>query len=275
MNLNTGNQNSQYLKILTSTSALVLLFSIFCLGARAQSAPTGTGTTDKSLKAYKLPPNLKKYFHDKYNDQIDDISSNLQETPQGPRGTMYISGHIKTNITASTHENNPDSARKIAQAFLKDEGELLGLKDLNELREESIRTDIGPGGEITHVYYVRYIGNFPLDGATLHVVVGPDNTITYTRASLVPVPAELYQAVSKKTISEDDVRQIIEKDLRSKGITLSDVVITDIKQYAMTSQPYVVWKLNVVTKTGSDRWNYVIDAIRSKIVTKEKYFLHE
>ncbi len=267
--------NPKSKKILTFISFLSLSFVVLCHVVSAQSAPTGTGTTDKSLKGYKLPPNLKKYFIGKYKDQIDDISSNLQETPQGPRGTMYISGHIKTNITASTRENDPDSARRIAQAFLKDEVELLGLTDLNELREESIKTDIGRGGAITHVYYERYIGNFALDGATLHIVVGPDNTITYTRASLVPAPGELYKAVAKKTISEDDVRQLIEKDLGSKGIALSDVLMTDIKQYAMSSQPYVVWKLNVVTKTGSDRWKYVIDAINTKIVSKQKYFLHE
>src|SRR3990172_8338361 len=82
----------QYQKLLTITLVLILSLFVLCQTANAQNAPN-----DKSLKSYKKPPNLKKYFQEKYKDQMDTdmITSDLQETPYGPRGYLHLRGHMR------------------------------------------------------------------------------------------------------------------------------------------------------------------------------------
>ena len=264
MDQNARNINSQYQKLLTITAVLILSWALFCLTSYAQ-----TEVQDKSLKSYKLPPRLKNYLQEKYKGQIKEVSSALLETPQGPRGYLDIRGHIKPRNVESASEDKDGRARAIAKAFLKDEAELLGLSDLNELREYKLVIDKG----YVHIYYVRYIDDLLFDKFSLHIAIGPDETITYFSASLVPAPSELYQAVAKKMITESEVQKIIEGELTAHGFTREDVSLSSIHKTALPTSPYVVWTAvvdlkNLKKKHDTPSWVYEVNAFTGEILHK-------
>lgn len=194
------NCTMQCVKLILTTASLLLIIFILCSTSYAQANPPQTEVHDKSLKSYKLPPNLKKHLQKKHKDQIEEVTSDLQETPQGPRGSLIITGHIKPKNVESLSKDKTGRARAIAHAFLKDEAELLGLSDLSEMREYKILSDKVYAGEYIHIYYVRYINGLQFENTSLHIKIGPepDESITYVDASLVPAPSELYHAVEKK-----------------------------------------------------------------------------
>ncbi len=247
-------------------SAFILLF-IFCQVTFAQNS-----VKDNSLKSYKMPqPHLKKYFEDKYRDkdnktQITDISSTLQETPQGPRGRLSLSGHLRPKNVEAASGDKKAHARAIAIAFLKEEEELLGLPDLNELRESRIESVMGHDGEYTHIYYDRYIGDVLLGRSDIHITIGPDESISSVIASLLPVPSETYQAVTKKTITEDDVLKIVKRDLKAHGSDPDTMKVKNIRKFASDISPYVFWGLKVTVRGGY--WEYIIDPFTGDIYRK-------
>jgi len=267
-----------------ATISSLLALCVLCNTSSAQTDPAQAKVHDKSLKTYKLPPNLKKHLQEKYKDQIKEVTSNIQETPQGPRGTLGIMGNIKPkNAEMITKLKNDeatirprkiesvsgakaDHARAIADAFLIDEADLLGLPDLKELREYKISTDMGHDGEYTEIYYTRYIDDLPLDKTYLHIEIGPDESIMYVNATLIPAPPQLYEAVTRKTVTEEEARSIIEKDLMSKKVEAANLVI-DIKKYAISSSPYVVWKVAANAKRGRGKWEYVLDALTGRVIS--------
>ena len=247
------------------------LYSILLLSAIIFSIHAQAEVHDKSLKSYKLPPNLKKYFQDKYKDQIDKDSptSKLQETPHGPRGTLHVSGNFRVKNIEALPEDKADRARAIAKVFLRDEAELLGLPDLNELREYKISTSKGHDGEYTSIYYRRYIDGLPLEKSWAHIAIGPDESIVLMNISLVPASPELYTAVTNKTITEEEALRIIKKDARAKNVDEKRFK-AKIKIYAISSSPYVVWK-GRVSMVGGRYWKYVVNAFTGEIISVRKF----
>lgn len=259
-------QQSQSLRFITS--ALILIF-ILCQASFAQEA-----AKDKSLKSYKLPSNLKKHLQDKYKDkdnkdQIEEISSTLRETPLGPKGRLHLSGHIKPKNYEAASGETSERARAMAMDFLKDESELLGLSDLNELRETKIKTTRGHDGEYTDIYYDRYIDDIPFENGQVHIVIGPDESIQYVDASLIPAPSELYQAVTKTMITEGDVLKIVERNLRAHGSDPNTMKVLHSRKVAIEKSPYVVWTLDVLVKQKKvERWKYTINVFTSDVIRK-------
>ncbi len=153
-------------------------------------------------------------------------------------------------------------------AFLKEEAELLGLPDLNELRERKIRADMGHDGEYTDIYYDRYIGDIPFESGDIHITIAPDESIFSVIASLLPVPPETYQAVTKKTITEDDVLKIVARDLKAHGSDPNTMKVLSIKKFASSNAPYVIWGLDVNAERKLARLEYIIDAFTGDIYRK-------
>lgn len=253
---------------------LATIFLILVLFALSDASHAQTAVHDKSLKAYKLPANLKEHITEKHKYQIDEITSSLQETPRGPRGKLHLSGRIKPKKHEATSGGKDDHARAIAKAFLLEESELLGLPDLNELREQKISTKTGFNGEFTHIYYTRYIDGLPLEDSWLHIVIRADGTIGTMDASLVPVPSELYEAVANKTIPEEEARRIIEKDARTKNADIKRYKSGELKIYAIPSAPYAVWKGSVSLGSGK-RWEYDVNAFTGEIINLRKMLIGE
>ncbi len=152
---------------------------------------------------------------------------------------VYNEGTKKHN--ASNFRGKYAHARAIAMAFLKEEAEVLGLPDLSELRESKIETVTGHDGEYTHVYYERYIGDVLFESGLIHATIGPDDSIQFFMASLLPATSETYQAVMKTTITEDDALKIVKKDLKAHGSDPTSMHVLTISKFASPNAPYVFW----------------------------------
>jgi hypothetical protein len=85
---------------------------------------------------------------------------------------------------------------------------------------------------------------------------------------LVPVASELYHAVTKETITEEEARKIVERDLKAHGSDPRDINVLNIRKMATPTVPYVIWSLDVNVKRKPARWGYTIDAFTGDIREK-------
>jgi hypothetical protein len=224
--------------------------------ALAQGAPA-------AARPYKLPPNLLEYFK-KWYPQLDDehLIGGLQETPDGPLGQITVYGKLAptADVAALSGEVR---ARAAALAFIADQSALFNIPDLADIKEISLKTtDEGRSA----LYYIRYIGSLPLVGQFISVDVDADGAIVLAHATLTPVPPQLYRAVAEKTITEDEVMQIVQRDL-GRGKKESAPSITQLELRATWRPPYVVWGASGAL-AGRPAFSYVIDAFTGEITNK-------
>jgi len=155
-----------------------------------------------------------------------------------------------------------------ARAFLREEAELFGITNMDEIREVKIKTSEGRDGEYTMIRYRRYINNLELEGMYIWIDIGPDDSITWLSAELVPTPPELYEAVKRKTLTEGEILKIVKQDLELSGVDPEEMRVLSIKKVTVPSSPYVIWKVDVNLKTGGGRWKYRIGAFTGEILKK-------
>jgi|GEM_PF-3032888 len=213
------------------------------------------------------PRKFERYVKDKYK-QISHAESDVKQTSHGPSGRVFILGDIApqrkpaTDLTAE-----PDRhvrAKAIAKAFMEDEPGLLGITKPEEIREVNILTSKGHNGDYINIYYKRYINDVELEDANLLITLGPSENISGVQAWLVSVPPEVYEATKKKTLSEKEVKSIIEVDiteLDKRGLDMNNIN-KSFKKVAITKYPYVLWKVSYI-------YDYTIDAFTGKILTKD------
>ena len=139
---------------------------------------------------------------------------------------------------------------------------------MDEIREVKIMTNKGRNGEYTMVRYRRYINNLELKDMYIWIDIGPNGNIDWVSAELVPVSPELYEAVAKKTLAKDRILKIVEQNLKSAGIDPKAVRLLDIEKVAISSSPYVIWKVDVNLTKGVGRWKYKINAFTGEILEK-------
>ncbi len=235
-------------------AAMLLVFGNIAL-AQNESAMSSSNSPQKPVQ------HLKQYFVDKYQ-KIEEVMSSLYQTPHGLQGSLHIRGHFMPKNAPAAGGDRDSRSRALAKAFLQEEASLLGITNMDEIREFAINTDKGYGGDITQIYYRRYINDLELDNEVIHITIGPDETINHVSASLVPVPLELYQAAAKETLPEKKIREIVQQDLKSTMIKAKDAKISEIRKIAVPTSPYVIWKVYA-------KWLYTIDAFTGEILTKK------
>ncbi|SRR6266581_1205603 len=228
----------------------------------------------ESAKPYKLPPNIKKYLIDKYAN-IRDLSSSLIETPHGPKGYIHISGNLTPknfDLILSAEADSQTRARAVATAFMADEAQFLGIKDLGELQERLIETITAYDGEHTLIKYSRIINGMLYDNAYVDITIGADNTIKFFSAELVPASPELYKAASNRTLTEEQIRNIIQQDIINSGKNVNEMKFEYISKWLQAAAPYVIYtsKVDFGTGNGKGKLNYVIDAFTGQILKKHK-----
>mgnify|MGYP001573372968 CR=1 FL=1 len=247
--------------------------TIFDDQADENEEPTYTPPTDIEEKLKVIPPlpaNIKNYLKGKYIDiRDDDLSSTLQQTLYGPLGYINIRGDItpKKGLDSTIiGEGREERARAMAKAFIEEEKSLLGIANIAELNER-LHISKGYGGDYIHLYYQRKIGDIELENATIHVTVGPNDTIIGVSAESIAVSPELYKAVSKKTLGRGKVYRIIRQELKiASGGEDVGMGITKAYKVAIPKAPYVIWKVSV--STVDNAWNYKIDAFTGEILEK-------
>jgi len=273
MNLLSNNRNIKQVLANLLTLLIVLLIPLPSTGQPQFSPPINQPIelmdNNSSMKGKATDPHgssqkFKQYVKDKYHEGIIDAESTVKHTLHGLSGTVSLSGDIvpkKINEIDLTKENDRHMrARAIAKAFMDDEPDLLGINNPDEIQESNISTTKGFGGNYTHVYYRRYINGVELENADMRITIGPTENITSVHARLKPASPEVYEATKKKTLTEEDIRAIIELDLKENQIDLKGHPIT-FKKMAILSEPYVVWK-------AESRWLYTMDAFTGNIISK-------
>jgi hypothetical protein len=254
--------------------AVLFLFSAFFIFAQAVLAQKEPEIHSEPFKINGKE--VKEYLMEKYKLHKDDVRSEILQTPNGPSGELHINSFEKpitppnVVVTEGTVEGR---ARAIAQAFFRDEASFLGITAIDEIREVRINTIKGDRGQVTSVHYRRYINNVELENMHIRITVGTEETITNMSANLVAPPLELYEAVRKKTLTENEIRQIIKQDL---GATkdLTGMKISEIKKVAIPSPPYIVWTANAGVKSDHGMWGYRIDAFTGEIIKKGYVVIH-
>jgi hypothetical protein len=209
---------------------------------------------------------FKHYLKQKYKE-IYDVDTQAKQTQYGPSGSIYISGEIvpKEKINLPAEADKHGRARAIAKAFLEDEAELFGIVNLNEVRERLIDTSRGYYGEYVEIYYRRYINNVELAGSYIHVTVLPNESITGVMAYLVAVPPEVYEATKKKTLSEEEIKEIVLTNM-NKSRSANEAEFTEkshlFRKMAVTYPPYVIW-------SALGTWSYIVNAFTGEIIEKK------
>lgn len=241
--------------------------------------PVAVAQNDSETQAEPFKINgkdVKEYLIEKYKLRKDDIgdSTNVKQTPNGPKGYLSIMRNIKLKNVILTGRGQ-DRDRAVAKAFLEEEANLLGITNMDEIHERAIDTSRGHDGDYTTIYYNRLINNLVLNGADIRITIRPDETIAVS-AELIPAPPQLYEAVKRKTITKDKVMEIIKQDLLananksdSKGMRISE-----IRKIAISTPPYVVWVANAGLENDLGGWGYTIDAFTEEILKKGYVVIH-
>ncbi len=262
-------------------SIVFFLLSVLFVFTQTASAQGGTEVSLKPLKVNGKE--VREYLTEKYQLQkihMDDLTSTLEETLNGPKGKLHFmrikdGGITPKRVTASKNiQNHEDRARAIAKAFIKEETSLFGIINMEEIREIRIKTEKGHDDEYTMIRYRRYINNLELDGMYIWIDVELDGRISWISADLVPVPPELYEAVKKKTLIEAEIRTIIEQNLGSFQKDLTGMKISEIRKIAISSPPYVVWVANAGVKSDHGMWGYTVDAFTGEILKRGYVIIH-
>lgn len=228
--------------------------------------PFDNYTSSKDGHPHQSPQKFKKYIKAKYK-VIYDADSRVRQTIHGPTGDLFIRGEIvpekKPAMNLSVEPDRDARARAIAKAFIDDEAALLGITNPDEIRESSISTGKGFGGDYTIITYQRFINDIRFQGAGIQITIGPEENIKNVSASLTPAPPEAYEATKKKTLSEEEIKSIIEADLTEadkRGYDMN-TIYKSFKKVVIAKPPYVKWEAHYI-------YMYEIDAFTGKILSK-------
>lgn len=269
---NVMNYLSTYCKTKFRLPILFILLTAshipFALGGPPPINPPGLSLPledGNGNNPHKSRQQFEQYVKDKYK-QIKHAESDVKQTQHGPSGDVWLNGKIvaqrKAEMNLSALPDRHARSRAIAKAFMDDEPILLGINNPDEFREEKIYTSKGGDGDYTNIVYKKYINNIQYQGG-VHITVGPDYVISSVNATLTPASPEVYEATKKKTLTEEEIKAIVDKNLtenemrdfeRKKGVMT-------FRKYAIATPPYVIWETSKI-------YTYTIDAFTGNILTK-------
>lgn len=198
---------------------------------------------------------LKEYLSNKY--VIKELGSYVRPSEYGTSRSLHIRGNLTPKKSITDGEGEHNRARAIAKSFLKEEAShLFGIANLADVRE----FEIFEQSNWTYIVYNQYVGDLPLSGAIIQMQIAPDESISSVDAYLEPVTSKLLQALSLKTLSDAEIRRIVEADIKATSQSLETEPI-DFEKFASPSPPYVIWK-------AYGDWEYTIDAFTGHILKK-------
>jgi hypothetical protein len=225
--------------------------------------PADTGDLRAHARPYKLPPNLLEYFRVRYGFTGKSIVSTLQETFDGPLGSITVFESLPSLVTSAG--GTPEQrVRRVGRAFLENEAPLLDIADLAEIGERELLFHDGGKASIT---YQRTVGGVLLADMHINMRLGRDGTIEQIHATLVPVSSGLCAAVRRATISKAEVQAIVHRDLAEPGGEAA-LVIGEPTLDATWRPPYVRWTATGSLKAGKPPWGYWIDAFSGRIMAR-------
>ena len=235
------------------------------LPPRVAAAPPPTGGR------FSLPPDVEAHFMNRYGKDATVVSK-LKETPDGPLGTLSVSGNLTVeNPGGATRE---ERARSATLAFLKREADLLGIRDFAEIRETRLKFDDSQRIErlrgMCYVDYDRVLGGIPLVWNTYGFILNPNGVIESFHAAVVPVSPGLDAAVRHARISADEARSVVERDLDALGLEKSALMPGEPALAAYYQAPFILWEIRGRYRSGFDQvaWYYGVDALTGTIARR-------
>lgn len=188
--------------------------------------------------------------------EIEESLVSLEDHPDGGvRGHFSLRGDL-TPASARSAQLVQQGPRAIAQTFLAEETASLGIAVVDDLRE-SLFSETGIGW--TGITYHRFVGDLQLEHAQVSMSIDPEGRIRSVSGFLVPLPAALFEAAARPTISESAAHGIIRSHLVEAGENPNPPY--KLKLIATSSAPYVIWN-------SSGTWIYRIDAFTGEILEK-------
>lgn len=252
---------------LLCTLLMISLAIFFCHTAMAKNDKE----QDNSNSPYKADVDLKTLLKGKY-PKLKDIISSVHATKNGFKGSLHLRGSFTPKKSYSKDGDRNNRARALAWAFMEEETSLLGIDDMGEMKEDKFEADKGYGGDYSEIYYQRYINDTPLAGAIVHITVGPDETIMFIAANLAPAPQEVYDKTTQTMLTQENISKILKQDVKA-SIEIADahIKIKKLKKYAISSDPYVIWRaqVNLSPEGWRQSYLYTVDAVTGEILTKK------
>lgn len=246
-------QKSTLLRRAVFGSILMLLFSCQTLLGQTRDGGVleGSSSFESELKGkYKIE-----------SIRLPDSAGRL-------RGPFHITGDLTPrNLVGKTTVTNTEET---VLAFLEEMRTLFGVADLSkELRKKSVVKDRHGA---THISYHREVAGLPLEGMEVTTHLDSEGKIFAVTGHLIPVLPELIAATTPQrlalSITQATARSAIELDLKDGGFDPETVAQMSLEKVASVDAPYVVWKADVILKSGLGRWLYRVDAFTGTVIAK-------
>ena len=246
-------------------TVLLISLLVFSLQAGAQISSTPSGLTATESE-------LKEYFQNKYRGQISEVRVSNYDGVTYPVATrVNITGLLTPPGVAGLGTDKLKNAWAIADAFVTEEGALLGRTALSELRiapPHPLYSDrVDERGYFGFTYH-HYLNGIKLDPVEIGTGISPDGQITGIGFYIVPISPELLAAVQMPHLSEKAIRRLIKKDLIAYGENWKQVTgLRRKEKLAIPIPPYLIWKVEVIGEKTTP-WEYTINAFTGAIMEK-------
>lgn len=246
-----GDESDGPRKAKWSLFLILLLFSQLLWGQAQDGVRQGSVAFESELRG--------KY-------KIESIR--LPEENGRLRGPFHLTGDLTPrNLVGKAAATNAEAT---ALAFLEEIKPLLGVADLSkELQKKSVAKDRHGA---THISFHREVGGLTLDGMEVTTHLDSEGKIFAVTGHLIPVMPELTTATTAErlalSITQATARSAIELDLKAGGIDPETVAQMSLEKVATADAPYVVWKADVILKSGLGRWLYRVDAFTGTVIAK-------
>lgn len=226
----------------------------------------GKGTSYKKpekLKIHESKQEFEKHVKQKHGNRFKVATFNVKQKEHGLEGFIdIIENKDPTILQLGERCTEEERAFRIAIAkeVMLNNPEMIGLTENDELRERSITRDY-----CNHFYFDRYINEFEAPGV-YHLIFQPQYNYSIY-AELDPITPEMYAAAQQKGLSEEEIADIVYKDLNipttdNNGKRLKKLPKLEMRKYLRNKVPYAYWR--VAYKNV-----YEIDAITGEIAFKQ------
>jgi hypothetical protein len=199
--------------------------------AQMMGAPPG------SIRVAPSPPNAQE-FRERFEDKFDisELRVGIDESASGAPGKFEITGDL-VPASFQSEEGAPPLAESVSAAFLMEEAASFGIVDLDDVVLRYTWT--GPTGWL-YADYHREIGGLRLDTSDIRFEIDPEGHIRRIHGNLPPVPEDLFTAVSRPILTEDEAREVATAEVIAAGRTLFFPVQLTLVLEPMS--PYVIWR---------------------------------
>ena len=211
--------------------------------------------------------NIEKRLLNKYKSTHIDI----QDSDVGAVGLFRINGDLTpTDYVPLKEKDHLLRSKNLSDKFIATEASLFGVKNAaNDFKEKSNVIDRHGN---SHIAYYRFVNGLRLDKMEIVVHIDQAGKVFSVNGNIVPIPPmteELIKAKNQKgLLKRKQVVAVILEDLMNVKIEKDAVKIKKLEKLAISTEPYVVWKGDVVLTKGRGRWFYIIDAHTGSIIDK-------